>query len=145
MPKPKKDIDTLTETKVELVEVIKLRPQFIDEYLEADQKEKEWKKLKENLRPQVLEFLKGQSLDDIYWKTTGGKPKYDLPKMYQFFKDRLPPEAMEAATIKTFDQTKLDELFIEGYYTKEELNGLYSLPEKTDAIEIPENRKRKKD
>lgn len=145
MTKPKKEVQTLTETKVELVEVVKLRPQFIDEYLEADQKEKEWKKLKENLRPQVLAFLKTQSLDDIYWKQTGGKPKYDIEKMYEFFLDRLPPSRMDECTIKTFDQTKLDELFLEGYYTVEELDGLYVTPEKTDAVEIPENRKRKKE
>ena len=144
MTKPKKDVETLTETKVELVEVVKLRPQFIDEYLEADQQEKHWKKLKESLRPDVLLFLKTQSLDDIYWKQTGGKPKYDLPRMYEFFKGRLPPEVMEEATVKTFNQDKLDELFVEGYYTKEELDGLYMIPEKTDAVEIPENRKRKK-
>lgn len=148
MAKPKKEqkIEPLpfAEALPELRETIKLRPQFIDEYLEADQKEKEYKNLKESLRPDVLSFLKEQSLDDIYWKQTGGKPKYNLEKMYEFFKGRLKPKRLDQCTIKTFDQTKLDELFLEGYYTKEELNGLYDIPDKVDAIEIKANRQKKK-
>lgn len=138
--------ETKTETKITLKEEIKLRPAFIDEFLEADKQEKFWKAKKEELDTDLRTFLRENPLlDDIYLNKVNIKPKFDPVKLYAFFKKLLPQERLEAATIPFIDESQLDQLYAEGYFEFDKLpEDLYVIPKQQERLEIPINRIKKK-
>jgi hypothetical protein len=144
----KRITETLLKTAkpLRLKEEIKLRPAFVDEYLEADKNEKIWKKKKDEIKIELLPFLRENPLlEDIYIARPKGKPKYDPDKLYEWVvSQNLPPEVLEEITIKTIDTDKLSEIY------KRNLIGLppedcYEVKEDSERLEIPANRRRKKD
>jgi hypothetical protein len=141
MKKPFKE-ETITLKVVD----VKLRPAFLDDYIEARTQETFWKKKKEELQAEVKEYLKDNPIhEDIYYVKSSKKPTYDPVKLYEWLADLLEDEVLDpiTTTVKSVDPAHLDELLVAGYID-DVPKDCYAIKEGGERIEIPMNRKRKK-
>lgn len=116
-------------------------PEELQEYIQAKAEENKWKKRVEELRPTVLSLLKANNYEGLYWSKAKSF-KFIPDKLYEFVASKVPPEVLEAVTIRTIDESKLDDLYADHYFELEDIGEkCYDGGKYSDRINIAREKK----
>lgn len=116
------------------------------EYLKAREKAAYWKKQEEAFRPGAMADLWANDYSDVFITRSSDKRKLIPSKFLEFLQDVVPPAVLWDYTIEVLDTSRVDELFERGYFDPLDLPPwVYETKPGAERIEIPANRKRKKD
>lgn len=114
------------------------------EYLKAREKAAYWKKQEEAYRPAAMADLWENDYSDVFITKSSDRRKLIPSKFLEFLKDIVPPPILMSYTIEVLDTSRVDELFLKGYFDPLELPPwVYETKLGAERIEIPANRKRK--
>lgn len=116
-------------------------PDEIKKYIEASKEEAKWKRVKEGLRPSILQQLKENNYEGIHWSKTKSF-KFYPDKLYEFVKSKVSPEVLESVTIRSIDESKLDDLYADHWFEVEDIpEEAYEGGKYTDRINITREKK----
>lgn len=130
-------------------ETITLIPHLdlMDIYMEGDQLEKKGKAMKDSVKEELREWLKGNYTPTMYVSKDRDRAKRDPVLIYEWLKtlEHIPPDLLESLVIKTIPDSSLDILYEDRLIKVEDIpESCYSITIGATKINIPENRKRKK-
>lgn len=110
---------TRANTDVKLV----VSAPYMDKYWELDQQIKALEAQREELKPQVLQFLREQSHPLYTFSTSKTSVKIDPFKIYDWLSKsgKVPPEKLESLATHSLAPEALDLLFLEKYYVEEDI------------------------
>jgi hypothetical protein len=127
----------------------------IDEFIERKAKLNQEVKEVEALRQQILPLLKKHSYDDIFYDTRNKSVKFDREGLYNWVCQSLEKSVkgikkrrliLNEIRVPAIDESKLDWLYKQGYINTMAMPAeVWENPGVTESVEIPANRKRKKD
>jgi len=122
-------------------EILKMLPDELRQYIEAAKEEAKYKKIKDGLRPTILGLLKGGKYEEAYWSQVKNF-EFIPDKLYEFVASKVPPNVLETVTIRTIDESKLDDLYADKYFELDDIpEECYKSGKTQDRINITRPKK----